>query len=66
MHECFVVVANTGVNNLAGGLLNLWRPKLAKKIQAGFFVILGRPKLAQKIKMGFFVILWLTRLAQKI
>jgi hypothetical protein len=49
MHECFAVVANTGVNNLAGRLLNLWRPKLAKKIQAGFFVILWLTKLAQKI-----------------
>jgi len=49
MHECFEVVANTGVNNCAGDLLNLWRPKLAQKIKMGFFVILWRPKLAQKI-----------------
>jgi hypothetical protein len=48
MHECFVVVANTGVNNLGGDLLNMGRPKLAKKIQAGFFVILWLPELAQK------------------
>jgi hypothetical protein len=49
MHECFVVVANTGVNNLAGGLLNLWLTKLAKKIKMGFFVILWLTRLAQKI-----------------
>jgi len=49
MHECFVVVANTGVNNLAGGLLNLWRPKLAQKIKMEFFVILWLTRLAQKI-----------------
>jgi hypothetical protein len=49
MHECFVVVAKTGVNNLAGGLLNLWLTKLAKKIKKGFFVILWLPELAQKI-----------------
>ena len=49
MHECFAVVANTGVNNLAGDLLNLWRPKLAQKIKMGFLVILCLTKLAQKI-----------------
>jgi hypothetical protein len=48
MHECFAVVANTGVNNLAGGLLNLWRPKLAQKIKMGIIVILWLTKLAQK------------------
>jgi hypothetical protein len=49
MHECFAGGANTGVNNLGGDLLNMGRPKLAKKIQAGFFVNLWLTKLAQKI-----------------
>jgi hypothetical protein len=48
MHECFAVVANTGANNLAGGLLNLRLPKLAQKIKMEFFVILWLPELAQK------------------
>ena len=48
MHECFAVVANTGVNNLAGGLLNLWLTKLAQKIKPGFFVNLWLTRLAQK------------------
>jgi hypothetical protein len=49
MHECFAVVANTGVNNLAGRLLNLWLTKLAQKIKMEFFVNLWLPELAQKI-----------------
>jgi hypothetical protein len=49
MHECFEVVANTGVNNCAGDLLNLGLPKLAQKIKMGFFVNLWLTKLAQKI-----------------
>ena len=49
MHECFEVVAKTGENNLAGGLLNLRLTKLAQKIKMEFFVNLWLPELAQKI-----------------
>jgi hypothetical protein len=49
MHECFVVVPNTGVNNLAGNLLNLWLTKLAQKIKMRFYVNLWLTRLAQKI-----------------
>ena len=52
MHECFAVGANTGVNNCAGGLLNLGWPKLVRKIWPGIFVNLWLTTLAQKIWPG--------------